>query len=67
MLSDSQGSGNGYLRKLTTTIGGTLQQLLLLLSDQMLQQLELEALLRLQRAWQQYRTRTLAARPCLQQ
>jgi hypothetical protein len=67
MLSDSQGSGNGYLRKQTTTIGGMLQQLLLLLSDQMLQQLELEVLLRRQRAWQQYRTRTLAARPCLQQ
>jgi hypothetical protein len=67
MLSDSPGSGNGYLRKQTTTIGGMLQRLLLLLPDQMLQQLELEALLRRQRAWQQYRTRTLAARPCLQQ
>jgi hypothetical protein len=53
MLSDSPGSGNGYLRKQTTTIGGMLQQLLLLLPDQMLQQLELEALLRRQRAWQQ--------------
>jgi hypothetical protein len=67
MLSDSQGSGNGYLRKQTTTIGGMLQQLLLLLPDQMLQQLELEALLRRQRSWQQYKTRALAARPCLQQ
>jgi hypothetical protein len=44
-----------------------LQQLLLLLPDQMLQQLELEALLRRQRSWQQYKTRALAARPCLQQ
>jgi hypothetical protein len=67
MLSDSQGSGNGYLRKQTTTIGGMLQQPLLLLPDQMLQHLELEALLRRQRAWQQYRIRTLAARPSLQQ